>query len=184
MTNVLFINEIDLKSDGIISNNVDVKNLNPFIEVAQELYIESMLGEALTTELKDMIISGVTAITPDYLVLLDYIRKPLIWYTTFEAGLHLRIQVTNKGLNKLISTNTVEATDKDIVAWQTSCQNKAEFYLRRLRTYLEVNYIAKYPSWKTCSDTDRLSDRNIEDIYYSGIQFDESFDWKKRRDII
>lgn len=175
----LFISENTLKQDYIVQNNVDPKILTPFVKVAQELHIESLLGIPLTEELKAVVMQGSSAITGNYeTILVSYIQPALIQYTIYEALPFLNYKFTNKSIATKSSENSAPVDATDLKMLRQMVLNTGESYKARLKAYLEStarpfpNY---YVSDTTGIDCALGNDKN--DIYFSGIQLNNN---KKR----
>ena len=80
----LFISVAELKKKSIIDGNVDSEKILQYIEISQEINIQNYFGGKLYKYMQKSIVNG-TIGNPEnvnYKLLLDdYIKPMLIWYT-------------------------------------------------------------------------------------------------------
>lgn len=92
MAKVLFIKREHLVENSVISGNVDSDKILPFIEIAQEIHIQSYLGSKLYDKLKADIVAD--TLTADYTTILDdYIQPMLIHFAmgSIYRTVHIRL---------------------------------------------------------------------------------------------
>ena len=101
---VLIISEELLKLYSPLSRNVDVDKVYPFLHLAQEFYLEDILGIALLEELQSQVESG--DITEENKALLLKVAPVLANYACYLAMRSLTYSVTEKGITLEKSENS------------------------------------------------------------------------------
>ena len=133
-----FLTTDELKSFTAISANVDVSLLANFIPIAEQMYVEKVLGLALTTDIKTTIDSG--SLPANYQSLLDeYVLPTCAWYSFYEASPFLLMRAEAKGIVKKSGDNSTSVDQKEFSIYRQSILDKASFYKNRLIDYLEDN---------------------------------------------
>lgn len=143
------INEEMLKDYSVMSRNVGIDKIIPFINLAQPMEIETILGDALAEELKLQISNG--NITETNKALLVKIAPALALWTDFYALRSLAWTVTQKGVTKEKSENSEALNKEELAYFQESIRENAE-----TATELLIKYLCKcqeeYPLWKPQDD--------------------------------
>lgn len=171
VNNIQFISENTLKENFVVQQNVDSNLVSPFITVAQELYVEPLLGIALTDELKTQITNN--AINGIWEVLLvKYIQPCLVYYTLYEALPFLNIKITNKSLAYKSSENSQPIDFTDLNRFRLMIMETSESYKERLKKYLESKP-TPFQSYYT-SDISGMQPLNGKETYFSGIQMNSN----------
>lgn len=141
--NILFITESLFTERTGASIAIDGKQIFPMIKVAQDIYIQPVLGSTLYKRLQDGIDQD--TLTNDEKNLLDfYITDTLIWYTMSMLPMVMGYQLFSKGfLNKTSEgSNTPSRSDYELI--EQKYKSMAEFYSARLIGYLQQNYTKFY----------------------------------------
>jgi len=138
-----------------IPNDVDVNIINKFIRKAQDINIQSILGEALYFKImNDYINTGTT--TGQYLILMNnYIQPAQAEWTVFHALPSIWLRVTNKSVVVKEGENSTPATKAQMEFLRTEFLNSAEYYQERIREYLYNNQ-GSFPELFTTSGVDRI----------------------------
>jgi hypothetical protein len=128
----------DLKRLTSIGNNVDCELLIPHILLAQQLYVEPVLGCALYDDVISKYDSN--TLTGDYLTLWEsYIVPALAYSAWFSSSPFLHIRTSRNGLNKS-GTDTLEPVEiQEFSMYLSKVENFKAFYLDRLEHYLKCN---------------------------------------------
>lgn len=147
---ILLVSDQILKDRTTIHGNIDPKLIYPRIKLAQDKYIERLVGTALFDKLLNLVSSGdITLIENEkYKTLLDrYIIDTLIYYTLAEMPVHLSFQLWNKGVVRKQGEDTDMPSMSDIMDVAKSFFNDAEFYADRLRRYLLAKAPTLFPEY-------------------------------------
>jgi len=164
----LFINVKDLKRKSIISGNIDGDKIIQFIEVAQDTAIQNYLGGKLYKKMQQLIVDNTLADAEnaDYkLLLTDYIKPMLIWYTQANYIPFAAYTVSNGGIFKRSPENTNEASQEEISLLTAKVTDTADFYTRRFIDFMNYNSTL-YPEYTSNQDNDMYPDR---DVQYTGF---------------
>lgn len=144
-TETLLISEDMLKIYSTISANLDVTKVMPFVPLAQAYFIEPVLGRPLLEQLQQEIDEG--SITPIDKALLIKIGPPLALFTEYLAVRSLAYSVTEKGITKEASENSVGIDRKELSDLIADVKDRAEMSLDLLVKYL-CNCSSLYELWR------------------------------------
>lgn len=147
----LFIENSPIKEDTAVSKFV------PYIGIAQKMYLDNVLGEALVKELQTQIKAAQVEptpdpypITPENQALLKMIAPPLSFYAVYQGLPFHWAAILNKGVTIRESENSKGVDLKDIAQLRRWVRDDAEFLLRQLIEYL-CSCAKKYPLWNAGS---------------------------------
>ena len=162
MSKALFITVKDLKRKSSIDGSVDPDKLVQYIEVAQDVRVQNYLGGKLYKKLQDLIITGdlLLPANADYKLLLDdYIKPMLIWYTQSEVIPFLNFTVANGGVYKNQPENVVAMSQEELSYMMRKINDTAEFYTRRFVDFMNYNSTL-YPEYTGNQDEDMYPERD------------------------
>ncbi len=146
---VLIISEELLKLYSPLSRNVDVDKVYPFLHLAQEFYLEDILGIALLEELQSQVESG--EITEENKALLLKVAPVLANYACYLAMRSLTYSVTDKSITLEKSENSQPISEKELGEYILSLKNLCEMHKEVLIKYL-CRCALTYPLWRPQSD--------------------------------
>jgi hypothetical protein len=148
----LFITQKDIKRYSVLSGNVDPGKFLQYVEIAQNIHIESYLGTRLYERLQDDIINDTLA--GDYLKLLnDYVKPMTIHWAMVEYLPFAAYTVANNGVYKRSAENS-ETVDKGEVDFLTQKhRNTADNYTRRFVDFICFN-LSKFPEYNQNQNED------------------------------
>ena len=164
----LFITVNDLKRKSILSGNIDGDKIIQFIEVAQDTVLQNYLGGKLYQKLQDIIVANAMfdAEFSDYRVLLnDYIKPMLIWYTQASYIPFAAFTVNNGGVFKRQPEGTGEVSREDISMLTAKVTDTADFYTRRFIDFMNYNS-SLFPEYTSNSNDSMNPDREVQ---YTGF---------------
>jgi len=166
----LLISAETLKLTTTISQNVDDNLIHPVIMVAQDQYIQPILGTDLFKYLTDNVTSGF--ITGDYKVLLnDYIQKPLCFWSLMTLYPVLKYRAVNHSVVSMNNEQGQTATYDELKPLMSNAENTAQFYTERLIDYLQKNS-SLFSQYSTNTNNQLgATTRN----YYSGLNMDRNY---------
>jgi hypothetical protein len=136
-TKIDFISESYIRENTVLNQNLDIKDIVNNINVAQDMYIQPILGtnfyDELLTKYNDQ------TLTADETTLVLHI-KPGLAYRASEMSLpFIQYQIKNKGPQTQSGDNS-ESVDNSILLYlRNELVNRAEFYEQRLVNYLSDN---------------------------------------------
>lgn len=174
-----FCSENYLKAFTPLNNNIDVKDILPHLQLAEEIWARELIGNDLYVDLKTKFIAQtLSAIEIDLVGLL----QPMIAYRcTFEAIPFLSTKMRNGGIVKLKGDNFDAAPLSEVKYLRDELANRSEYYATRIAQFLcdNRNQFPLYawsmdnnpsPNVSTDWDSDIYLDNpvNPKNIYYYG----------------
>jgi len=159
----LFVTIKDIKQKSIIGGTVDPDKIVQFVEVAQDTHIQNYLGGKLYNKMQELIINDTIddAGNANYKLLLEtYIKPMLIWFTQAEYMPFSAFQISNGGVYKHTSENSISASMEEINMLTRSALETAEFYTRRFMDYMDFNS-QLYPEYTTVNTEDMQPDKDV-----------------------
>ena len=155
----LFITLKELKRKSIFDGNLDADKIIQFIEVAQDTEIQTYLGTKLYDKLQADIIAG--SLTGNYKILVDdYIKPMLIWYTQATFIPYAAYQISNGGIYKHNSENSTAVDQSEINALASHATETAEFYTQRFMNYMNYNS-SLYPEYVANQDDGMYPEKDV-----------------------
>jgi hypothetical protein len=152
----LFITADDLKRYSVLNGNVDVNKFMQYVEIAQDIHIQTYLGTDLYNKLQSLIIAGTLddLVNADYKsLLITYIKPMHIHWSLVEFMPYAAYTVANGGVYKHTS-ETSQSVDKNEVDFLTEKnRTTAQFYTRRFLDYICFNS-ATFPEYNSNSNGD------------------------------
>lgn len=153
MAKVLFIQRKDLVTFTAANGNVDTDKLLPYVEMAQDIEVQRLLGTDLYEKLKADI-NGNT-LTGNYLTLVDtYIKPILIHYGFMRALPYLGITIANGGIYRNSAENATALTKDEVEYLVEAERDAAQYYSTRMIDYLNFNASANFPEYFTNQNED------------------------------
>jgi len=141
----MLISEELLKLYSPISNNLSVNKVLPFIYLAQNYYINPVLGDALMEELQNQIDKD--ELTDENKSLILKIAPALANYTTFLALRSLTYTVSEKGVVCESSDNSRTINKDELAPFIEDVKRQAEMSIDLLAKYL-CKCSELYPLWR------------------------------------
>lgn len=142
------ITTTDLKKITSISENMDVELLQPHLLIAQQLYVQPVLGDALyndiITRFDNQTLTGDT-----WTLFEDYILPAIAYGAWFSAAPFLNYKTQRAGIQTLASPDNTPVTVEELSLYIARVENYKNFYCQRLNDYLvEDNYV-KFPLFRS-----------------------------------
>lgn len=162
---VKFISTIYLKENTTIEDNVDDNKLVPFIYAAQDTHIQQALGATFYNRLKSGVtVNNLTVDEEDFLR--DYVQPCLAQWAFYEVYPFLNYKATNKAVSKENSEWSQASELDEIKYMRNSIRDLAEFYLKRLNTFL-CDYSNLFPEYENPDSKENVVANNKS--YFSGV---------------
>jgi hypothetical protein len=150
---------------SMVDDNVDTKLLTTFIITAQDLHIQTILGENLYNKIMDDVSTG--SISGDYKTLLmNYVMPAHMWFTIYEAIPFISFKITNKSITQKSGPNEPIANSGDLNWLRNIVKKNADFYNQRVREYI-INLPSSFPEYFTTIGIERITPKRT--TYFSGI---------------
>ena len=119
---------------------------NRYLAIRETNYIDSItIGDEINADYK--------------LLLDDYIKPMLIWYTQSEVIPFLNFSVSNGGVFKNVPEGTTAMTQEELSYMMRKINDTAEFYTRRFVDYMSYNSTL-YPEYTGNQDEDMYPERD------------------------
>lgn len=138
MANGFFVSQDWIKKNTPLSKNVDIADIYPFINIAQDKYIKDLLGSKFFDSLKTKLIAS--TLSADEITLLKLVRPCLAYYICYEAIPFLGTKIRNKGILEANGENLNNADVNTVKYLRQGCLGAAEYYLKRVQEYLCENH--------------------------------------------
>lgn len=120
----------------LIEPNVDPDLITKNIWKAQDLNIQSCLGQNLFTKL----VNDCPNFTGQYQTLvIDYLQPALAEWVVYHTLPFINFRLTNKAVSQKSSDNSQPSTIDDLRWLRDQVRNNAEYYLERMRDYIKNN---------------------------------------------
>lgn len=154
MATAIFISEAYLKDSSIINENVDPKVLLPNIKIAQDIYIQPVLGTQLYLAMATKV--NASSVTGVYKTLMDdYIQPALREWTIYESGPDILFRFMNKAITTNSGENSQPIDKVTMDAILERFKNRAEWYCKRLQQFLCANS-TDYPEYNNNPNADDI----------------------------
>lgn len=149
-----------------IDDNVDSKLIDPFIITAQDLHIQSILGENLYQSIMNQVASGTFTSSAYQTLLNNYIQPSLMHFAVYEALPFIHFKLTNKSILQMTSDKSV-ASGLDVAKYlRDNVRNTAEFYNQRIRSHI-INNQSQFPEYYSYFGYEQITPRRT--TYFSGL---------------
>jgi hypothetical protein len=160
----LFIDDVYLKDNSPLGKSIDVDEIYPFVEQAQDIHTQQVMGTPLYNELSYILYSGGT-FTPIQLDAVNIASKALCYWTVYLALPHLYLRIRNAGVVKQSSGDTQNSDLSEMKYLKEEMSNLAEFWNQRLINFLCDNS-SSFPLYNAASDDINPSSKAYDsDIY-------------------
>lgn len=160
------ISEALFKQHSPVTSTTDITDFVPYIGIAQELYIEPILGTKLTDELKQQIASDNLSVANSNLI--ARIAPALSFYAVYQALPFHWATIVNKGITVRESENSRSVDVKDIAQLRRWIKDDADILRQQLSDFLR-NHATDYPLWTVSKACDEKTN-----------SFDSGFHFPKR----
>lgn len=141
----MLISEELLKLYSPLSKNISVDKVIPFVYLAQNYYLNPVLGDALMEELQTQIDED--SLTDLNKALIIKIAPALANYSTYLALRSLTYSVTEKSIVKEHSENSESIDTKELGIFLEDIKGQAEMSIDLLTKYL-CKCQENYPLWR------------------------------------
>ena len=153
MATALFIKTADIVKKTAMSGTVDSNKFLQFVELAQEIHVQGLLGTDLYDKISEDIVNNV--LTGDYKVLVDdYINPLLIQFGMAEYLPFAAYSIANGGVFKHLPSDSEVAQKDEIDFLIQKHRDFASHYADRLVDYLCYNAREKFPEYYTNTEDD------------------------------
>ena len=153
MSKVLFIQRKDLVTFTSANGNIDTDKLLPYVDMAQSIEVQRLVGTKLYDKLKADITGG--TLTGNYLTLVDtYIKPILIHYAMMYALPYLSVTISNGGVYRNNPENATALSSDEINTLVEKERDAAQYFSQRMIDFLNFNAGSQFPEYYTNSNED------------------------------
>jgi hypothetical protein len=140
------VTPVELKKFTSIGDNVDCELLLPHLLIAQQLFIEPVLGKCLYDDIVYRYDNN--QLTGDTQILYEqYIVNSLGFAAWYNASPFLHIRTNRNGLNTSGTDTLTPIVIEEFSMYLSKVENMMRFYLKRLEDFLICNK-DKYPLYR------------------------------------
>ena len=169
----LFIDDQYLSQYTPLGQNIDAEFVYGFVESAQDIYIQDLLGKSLYDDLVYKLYVGTTYSTIER-ELVDLCSKALAYYTVYSAIPHIAIRIRNIGVARGTSDTTSASTVEEMKIIRAEVKEVAEFYAQRVVRWLCDND-EEFPLYNaTNNDIAPSASQYDSDIYLDDFNLNDS----------
>lgn len=149
MSEALLITRDDFIKLSPLKGGVDSDKYTPFVKMAQDLYIQPILGTKLLDKIKDDILNNTLA--SPYIELIEYVKPCLVHYTMIDFLPWLVFTASNGGVFKYTIENGTPVEADELQTLIAIERDAGEHYGRRLIAYLTQNS-TNFPEYLATQD--------------------------------
>lgn len=135
-----------LKNLTSLSQNIDPELLNPHLLIAQQLYVQPILGDALYNDIVNRF--NTNTLTGDSQTLYEeYIVAAIGFGAWYSIAPFLNYKSQRAGIQTTSSPDNTPVTVEELSLYISRVENLKNFYSQRLQTFLDNNQ-TKYPLYR------------------------------------
>jgi hypothetical protein len=134
---IYFVTEQFLKTKTPITQNVDAKDLAPFIAMTVKTYVQPILGYRFTEDLLTKFNAGTLTAEEDELV--EFIQYVVAFYASYDAIPSLSFRVSNKGIQSQSGDYSASEGIQAVEYIRNNIIKFAKVYEGNMRAFLELN---------------------------------------------
>lgn len=152
----LFITDKDLKRYSVLDGNLDSSKFMAYIEIAQDIHVQSYLGTDLYEKIMDLILTNTlddVANDKYKTLLVDYIKPMHIQWSLVQYFPFVAYTIANGGVYKHSSENSETVSKEEVDYLQEQARTTANYYTERLNRYL-CDKSNDYPEYNTNTGSD------------------------------
>lgn len=166
MKAILITND-EIKRYSPIKGNLDDDKLSTYIEIAQDIHLQSYLGSKLYDKIQEYALAN--ALPAEYeLLVVDYIKPMLMRWALVEYMPFAAYTIANNGVFKHNSENSSDVSKEEIDTLTLKYTKIAIHYTQRLVDFMCDNS-TDYPEYNDNIGSDMRPLRNVS---YGGIYLD------------
>ena len=151
MAKALLIGRKEMVRYTPISGNIDTDKIIQYIEIAQDVHIQQLLGTDLLEKLQADIVAN--SLAAPYSKVAALVKPVLAQYAFIEFLPFSIYTVGNKGVFKHTAENAVDITHNEMAALKEAARDTAQFYAKRLHDYL-CAHSNEYPEYTSNTEED------------------------------
>lgn len=137
----LFVSRNDIIKNSMLLGSIDADKLLPYVKIAQDKYMENLLGSVLYKKIQSDILVDPTlsGYTGEYLEMIPQIKNVLIWYSVAEYIPFSSIMFQSNGSYKIDSDSYSAPSKTELEYLLNKALDNAELFSKRLQDFLCAN---------------------------------------------
>lgn len=139
---IYFVTEKFLKDKTPITQNVDAKDLAPFIQLSVKTYIQPILGYNFTNDLLTKYNNETTSAEEDELI--EFIQYVTAFYSAYDAAPNISFRLSNKGVQSQSGDYSASEGIQAVEYVRNNLLKFAKVHERNMRAFLNLNK-AEFP---------------------------------------
>ena len=132
-----FVSENFIKTNSVVTANVDATDFTPLVELAAKAYVKPMIGtyffDDLLTKYNNQTLSS------DELLVVEKMQYAILWRVNAEATLTLTYQLKNKGIMKQNDENAESVALDEVTFMYNNYIQYATYFQSELKKFLMDN---------------------------------------------
>lgn len=165
---IYFVTERFLKTNGMITSNVDASDFTPLIQYAAKAFVKKQIGSYFFEDLLSKY--NLQTLSVDEAAMVEKMQWAISWRATAEAVLSLSYQLKNKGIQKQNDDNSESVEMKEIAFMYDNYVQKAGYFEKEMKDYLIANKTL-YPNYISELNKDSIIKKDEHDA--RGTAFNE-----------
>lgn len=137
MSRIYFVTERFLKTNGIITANVDVTDFTPLVQYSAKAFIKRQIGSYFFEDLLEKY--NTQTLDAAETLLVEKMQYAIAWRTCANAAITLTYQLKNKGLQKQAGDNEESVDLKEATFMYDHYIQQAVYFQQELRDFLVAN---------------------------------------------
>jgi sulfur relay (sulfurtransferase) DsrC/TusE family protein len=132
-----FVTEQFIKTKTHITQNVDAKDLAPYVPLSVKTYVQPILGYNFTNDLLTKFNEGTTSEIEDELI--EFIQYVTAFYSAYDAVPNLSLRVSNKGIQSQSGDYSASESIAGIEYVRNNILKFAKVHEGNMRAWLDLN---------------------------------------------
>lgn len=137
MATIYFVTDTLLKNTTNLGANVDVRDFQPFIRTASDMYAQALLGTYFYNELLTKY--NAQTLSANETTLVQKVQQVICWRATADIAYSQSRKITNKGVQRESGENSEGVELNELSFGMRHYNQKAEFWTNRVIKYLLEN---------------------------------------------
>lgn len=151
MANILFVTETYIRENTPFNQNLDINDITPHIDPAQDFHIQPILGQNFYNSLLDTY--SAQTLNANETILVGHIKIAVAYRAATMALPFIQFQIKNKGPQTQSGDFSSSVDLATLKFLKNELENRSEFYEQRLINYLKDNGNL-FPDFTTNNTTD------------------------------
>lgn len=165
---IYFCTESFIKKNGIITQNVDVKDFTPLIQYSAKAFVKKQIGSLFFDDL--LAKYNAQTLSSDEILIVEKMQYAIAWRACANAVITLTYQLKNKGLQTQNDENSESVELNEVTFVYDHYIQQASYFEKELKNFLMANK-SLYPVFE--SKENRDSEWKLSECSDRGDSFNE-----------